>query len=77
MNAQSTQSRYINPSTSTYLKTALYASTIQEKSKYVSCFTVQEMAQEGNVVAYEEYLDGQLDFYPTLVVQASNVANAQ
>lgn len=28
MNAQSTQSRYINPATSTYLKTSLYASTM-------------------------------------------------
>lgn len=75
MNAQSTQSRYINPSTSTYLKTSLYASTVQEKTKYMSCFVVQELLDKAPA-EYDKYLDDQLDFYPTLVVQASNVSNA-
>lgn len=41
----------------------------------MSCFTVQEFIDK-NPKEYDNYLDDQLDFYPTLVVQASNVTNA-
>lgn len=41
----------------------------------MSCFTVQGLVDK-DPTTYYKYLDDQLDFYPTLVVQASNISNA-
>lgn len=42
INAQSAQSRYINPSTQNNIYTSIYAQNLQEKSRYMQCFEVYD-----------------------------------
>lgn len=83
VNAQSTQSRYINNNVQNNMYGSIYATDIQEKSSYVPSFKIYEMLRDpqgairemspGLIDDVNAALDTALEFYPTWVIHAPSV----